>query len=94
MNHLKILSHDNSLIANDNIRSAILENEMTDVILNVKVLIFCSFSWEHFQSSVPEKRMQNISTLMILHLLGIVSVWAKSLSTSLKKLKLTDIGLL
>ena len=63
MNHLKILSHDNSLIANENIRSAILENEMTDVILYVKVLIFCSFSWEHFQSKVSQKRECKILVL-------------------------------
>ena len=60
MNYLKILSHDNSLIANDNIRSVILENEMTDVILNIKVLIFCSLSWEHFQSKVSQKREHKI----------------------------------
>ena len=41
-------------------------------------------------------REQNISILTILHFLGIVgivSVRSKSLSASLKKMKLTDIGL-
>ena len=60
------------------------------------MLIFCSLSQEHFQSKCSRERQQNISILTILHLLGIVgivSVRSKSLSTSLKKMKLTDIGL-
>ena len=51
----------------------------------VKILILRSRSREHFQSKCSRERERNISILTILHLLGIVSVRSKSLSTSLKK---------
>ena len=60
------------------------------------MLIFCSLSREHLQSKCSRERKRNISILTILHLLGIVgivSVRSKSLSASLKKMKLADIGL-
>ena len=49
-----------------------------------------------FQSKSSRQTERNISILTILHLLGIVGIVylkSKSLSTSLKKMKLTDIGL-
>ena len=45
----KMLSWANSLIANNNIRSVILEIKNNRCKI-VKILIFCSLSQEHFQS--------------------------------------------
>ena len=94
MKYLKILCQANSLIANNCIRSVILENKTTnEKSLNTNI----SFSFrQHFQSKCSRERERNISILTILHLLGIVgivSARSKSLSASLKKMKLADIGL-
>ena len=45
--NLKILSLTNTLIANNNIRSVILEIK-NDRCKIIKILIFCSLSQEHF----------------------------------------------
>ena len=57
------------------------------------MLIFYFLHREHFQSKLSQERERNISILTILHLSGIVSVRSKSLSASLKKMKLTDTDL-
>ena len=60
--NLKILSRANSLIANNNIRSVILEIKNGRCKI-VKMLIFPSLSREHFQS-----KWERNSILTILHL--------------------------
>ena len=60
LEYLKILSWANSLIANNNIRSIILEIKKGRCKI-VKIIIFCSLSQEH------------ISILTILHLLLLIS---------------------
>ena len=57
------------------------------------MLIFRSLSRKHFQSKCSRERERNISILTILHLPGIVSAKSKSLSASLKKMRLADTGL-
>ena len=65
--NLKILRRANSLIANNNIRSVILEIK-NDRSKTVKILIFPSLSREH-----SREREQNISILTILDLSFLIS---------------------
>ena len=56
---LKLLSRANSLIANNNIRSAILEIKNNRCKI-VKILIFCSLSQKHFQSKIISFYFENV----------------------------------
>ena len=68
--NLKTLSHANSLIVNNNIRSVILEIK-NDRCKIVKILIFRSLSREHFKSVLGKEN--KILVLTILHLLFLIS---------------------
>ena len=68
------------------------ENKTTNVKL-LKCQYFVLFPENICKVNFGGKETANISILTILHLLGIASVLNKSLSASLKKMDLTDIGL-
>ena len=69
-----------------------MENKTTN-LKSLKYYYFILFPKNIFKVNFCGKENTNISILIVLHLLRIVSVLTKSLSTSLKKMTLTDIGL-